>query len=123
MSKKVEDEVKEAGGEDEGKKKETIISNLYEITRKILLAGVGAAAIAQEEVDSFVGHLAKRGEIAEKDARRLVKEVLDKREKLESEKKSERDSKYPPAATKADIEALAARVGELSKKIDELKNS
>ena len=122
MSKRVEEEMKgEALGE-EGGKKETIVSSIYDITRKILLAGVGAAAIAQDEVDSFVGRLADRGEIAEKDARRLVKEVLDKREKMESDKRTERDAKHPPAATKADIEALAARVGELSKKIDELKN-
>jgi polyhydroxyalkanoate synthesis regulator phasin len=119
MSKKMEDELNE--GEEEGKKKETITTNLYEISRKILLAAVGAASLAQDEVDSFVTKMAERGEIAEKDARRLVKEVLDRREKIESEKKSVRDQKFPPAATKADIEALAARVGELSKKIDELK--
>jgi polyhydroxyalkanoate synthesis regulator phasin len=117
MSTKKEEEVKEEGEE----KKETITGNLYEISRKVLLASVGAAAIAQDEVEKFVEKLADRGEIAEKDARRLVKEVLDRREKMENEKRSERDKKYPPAATKADIEALAARVGELSKKIDEMK--
>ena len=116
MSTKKEEEVKE-----DEEKKETIASNLYEISRRVLLASVGAAAIAQDEVEKFVEKLADRGEIAEKDARRLVKEVLDRREKLENENRTEREQKHPPAATKADIESLAARVAELSKKIDEMK--
>lgn len=116
MNKKVEEKVEEESEE----KKQTIASNLYEISRKVLLAAVGAAAIAQDEVDSFVSKLAERGEIAEKDARRLVKEVLDRREKLEEEKRADREKKHPSAATKADIEALAARLNELNKKIDDL---
>ena len=42
---------------------------LYEAARRVLLAGMGAVALAQEEAEDFVNRLVERGEIAEKDAR------------------------------------------------------
>lgn len=96
-------------------------SPLFYLSRKILLAGIGAAALAQEEIDHFVNRLVDRGELAEKDARRLVKEVLDRREKMERERRASAPSARPPAATQADIEALSAKIAELNQKIEELK--
>lgn len=97
-------------------------SPLYEISRKMLLAAIGAAVIAQDEIENFANRLVERGEMAEKDARKLVQEVLDRREKLENERRAAREqAKTGAAATKADIEALSARIAELNKKIEELK--
>ena len=94
---------------------------LFEISRKILLAGIGAAVLAQEEIEAFVNRLAQEGELAEKDARALAKEMMERRKSMENKKKAE--VRQPPAATKADIEALNARIAELNKKIEELKNT
>lgn len=91
---------------------------LFEISRKILLAGIGAAVLAQDEIESFVKRLVDEGELAEKDARALVKEMMERRESIDRKKKAE--SRQPAAATKADIEALNARIVELNKKIEEL---
>jgi hypothetical protein len=44
-----------------------------ELSRKVLLAGVGAAVLAQDEISDFVDRLVERGEIAEQDARNLSK--------------------------------------------------
>lgn len=96
-------------------------SPLFDLSRKILLAGIGAAALAQEEIDHFVNRLVDRGELAEKDARRLVKEVLDRREKMEGERRASSPPSRPPVATQADIEALSAKIAELNQKIEELK--
>jgi len=52
---------------------------LYDVTRTILLAAVGAASLAQDELTHFVDRLVERGEMAESDARKLVKEVMDRR--------------------------------------------
>ncbi len=91
---------------------------LFELSRKMLLAGIGAAVLAQEEMESFVNRLVQKGELAENDARRLIKEVMDRREKMAQEKAAQ---VHPPAAaTKADIDALAAKIAELNKKIEEL---
>jgi polyhydroxyalkanoate synthesis regulator phasin len=96
---------------------------LYETTRTILLAGIGAITLAQEEVNNFVNRLVDRGELAEGDARKLVREVMERREKLERERRQQAsEMRHPAAATHADIEALNARVAELTRQIEELRN-
>jgi polyhydroxyalkanoate synthesis regulator phasin len=101
----------------------SVRSSLYETTRLILLAGVGAVTLAQEEVNSFLDRLVERGEMAEQDARKLVREVMDKREKLEQEHRQRAEARRAPKATasKADIEALSLRVAELTRQIEELR--
>ncbi len=94
----------------------------YELSRKILLAAIGGAAIASDEISVFVGRLAERGEIAEKDARRLIREVLDSRQKLEEEQKTDQEQQKS-AATRTEIDALNTRIAELSKRIEELKKA
>lgn len=94
----------------------------YDLSRKVLLAAIGAAAIASDEISSYVAKLAERGEIAEKDSRKLIREVLEQREKLEEEQKAEAEATKSPA-DKAQIDALNARIGELSKRIEELKKA
>lgn len=97
-------------------------STLYETTRMILLAGIGAISLAQDEVNTFLDRLVERGEMAEADARKLVKEVTERREKLESERRMRAKEAHSPAtATRADIEALNARVAELTRQIEEMR--
>jgi polyhydroxyalkanoate synthesis regulator phasin len=95
----------------------------YDLSRKILLAAIGAAAVASDEISGYVAKLAERGEIAENDARKLIREVLAQREKLEEEQKVEQVSTSPAAPDKAQIDALNARIAELSKRIEELKKA
>ena len=103
-------------------KEETPRLSVLETSRRLLLAAIGAAVIAEEEITGFVSRLVDRGEIAEKDARGLVKEVLDSREKVAREKIEEiRRSRPVTVATKSDIEELNAKIAELSKKLEELK--
>jgi len=97
---------------------------LYDVTRTILLAAVGAASLAQDELTHFVDRLVERGEMAESDARKLVKEVMDRRERLERERKQQMEKQATgEGVTKADIEALTARIAELSRQIEELKKA
>lgn len=99
---------------EEGRKR----SAFYDATRRVLLAGIGAAMLAQEEVESFVNRLIDRGEMAEGDARRLVREVMDRRERLEHE---QQERKKKAAVSNPDIEMLAARIAELTHQVEELK--
>ena len=94
----------------------------YELSRKILLAAIGAAAVASDEINGLVTRLAERGEIAEKDARSLISEVLEQREKLEEEQKTEQE-RSKASANKTEIDALTARINELNKRIEELKKA
>lgn len=94
----------------------------YDLSRKIMLAAIGGAAIASDEIAHFVTKLAERGEIAEKDARSLIREVFESRQKLEEEQKENEEQKLSQA-TRAEIENLNARIAELNKKIEELKKA
>ena len=102
---------------------------LLEAVRKVLLASVGAVALAQEEVEDFVNRLVERGEIAEKDGRTLVRDMMEKRKKQTARAEEELDQRIEEllhrmnVPTKGDIEALSAKITELTKKVDELKKS
>lgn len=102
---------------------------LLEAARKVLLASIGAVALAQDEIEDFVNRLVERGEIAEKDGRKLVREVMDRRKK-EAEKAEDGITKRVEeildrmnVPTKADIESLGEKIASLSKKVEDLKKS
>ena len=100
---------------------------LFDAARKVLLAGIGAVALTKETVEDFVSRLIERGEIAEKDGRKLINEVMSKRKKEavkaedEITKRVESVMDRMSVPSKADIDALSEKITELSKKVDALK--
>ncbi|MFN2245390.1 MAG: phasin family protein [Anaerolineae bacterium] len=120
MAKKVDVVVEEAPEEMER-------GPLYEATRKVVLAGIGAVALAQEELEQFISKLVERGEIAEKDGKKLVNEAMDRRKKETKKAESELDKRMEEllarmnVPSKSDIDALSAKITALTKKVDELK--
>lgn len=124
------DQTPEPEGEVEGTEteKEKERSVILAKVRKVLLAGIGVVSLAQEEVEDLVNKLIERGEIAEKDGRKLVDEVIDKRKKTADKMKGKFDKRLDDllerlnVPTRADIDALNAKITELSAKIDQLKN-
>ncbi|MEJ2599936.1 MAG: phasin family protein [Anaerolineales bacterium] len=102
---------------------------LFDVARKVLLASIGAMALAQDEMEDFVNRLVERGEIAEKDGRKLVKEVMERRKKESQKAEDEMGKRVEEALdrlnvpNKADIEALGEKIAELTKKVDELKKT
>jgi len=120
MAKKVEVVVEKSGEEEER-------GPLYEATRKVVLASFGAVALAQEELEQFINKLVERGEIAEKDGKKLVREAMDKRKKETKKAETELDKRIEEllarmnVPSKSDIDALSAKITALTKKVDELK--
>ena len=57
------------------------INPMLAMARKVLMASIGVVALAQEEIEDFVNRLIDRGEIAEKDGRKLVSDVVERRKK------------------------------------------
>lgn len=100
-----------------------------EFARKILLATIGARALAREEIEGFVRRLVEKGEIAEKDGKKLLQEVMDKRKqhttRLEDEltKRFENVMNRLSIPSKADFDALSEKIAVLAKKIDELRKN
>ena len=104
-------------------------SLVYETLRKLLLAGLGTVVVAQDEIEHFIEKMVEKGEIAEKDARKLVKEVVDRRKEGAKKAEAKIDKRVEEALnrmnipTKADIEALSNKITALTKKVEELKKS
>jgi poly(hydroxyalkanoate) granule-associated protein len=122
MGEKVEVVVEETGDEAERRP-------FYQTTRKVLLAAIGAVALAQEELEAFVAKLVERGELAEHDGKKLVGEMMEKRKKETKKAEDEMDKRLTVllermnVPTKGDIDALSAKITALTKKVDELKKS
>ena len=101
-------------------------SPLFEAARKVLLAGMGAVALTQDEAEKFVDKLVERGEIARQDAKKLVREVAEKRSKggrdeLDKRVRELLDRMNVPS--KSDLEALSVKIAALAEKVDELNKT
>lgn len=110
------------------------------LARKVLLAGVGAVALTKDEVEEFVAKLVERGEMAEQDGRKLVRDVMSRR-RNGSEKAQEQvegqierietamDQRIEGVLarlnvpTKSDIDTLSEKISMLAEKVDALKNA
>ena len=107
------------------------LNAFLDATRKVLLAGVGVVALAQEEAESFVNKLVERGELAEMDGRQLVKDFRERRrkateevqEEVELDVRIERILHRLNVPTKNDIDGLSRQITALTKKVDELKKA
>ena len=104
-------------------------ASFTDLVRKVALASVGLAVLAQEEVEEFVGKLVQKGELAEKDGKSLVKDLVEKRKQGEahgSQVTNAIDSTVDKVLhkinvpTKGDVEELARKIEEIDKKIEAL---
>lgn len=129
MAKAVEKDVIEEGKEKIEEAVDKVVEKTKETTksvggllRKVFLASIGAAVVAEEEVVNLINRFVEKGEIAEKDGKEMIKEVLDKREKEAKETIEKiRGNNTVKVATKADIEALQEKLDALTAKLDEKK--
>ena len=101
-------------------------SRFVALSRKMVLATVGAVGIAQDEVDAYLKRLVKRGELSEKQARKMLDEVSERSSKvgkhaeLNVEHQIENVLHRANMPTKRDIEALSAKITTLTHKVEEL---
>lgn len=95
--------------------------------RKVVLASVGVMGVAQDELQALIDRMVERGELTEKDARKLVNDVqkeVNKRRKggsTKAEREMESLLEKLNIPSKADIEDLTKQVELLSKRIEELR--
>ncbi len=104
-------------------------SQMAAMVRKMMLATIGAVAIAQEEIEALINRLVERGEIAESDGRKMIHEMRDKRKQKTSKMEDEINKNIKDVLermnipTKSDIDEVSQKVTALSKKIDNLKQT
>lgn len=113
---------KEAPVQEEEKKASPVLAPL----RKVLLASIGAVAVAQDEAEDLINKLVDRGEIAREEGRKLVDDMMAKRrEKMEAHFDSRVEAALDRmnVPTKADLKAVEKKLDELNQKLDKLVKS
>lgn len=98
--------------------------------KRVMLAGLGAVTMAQEEFESFVNKLVEKGEMAEHERKRWVKDFAEKSSKqtkdtlhaieentVEGLEKLLAKLNIP---NKKDMEALTKRIDELHQRVEGL---
>lgn len=122
MAEKKEKAAEEAA-EEKGRKP------MFQAVRMVLLALLGAVALAQEELEELTQKLIERGEIAEQDGKKMMRDMTEKRREQAKKAEDEVDKRIEEimgrtgVPTKADIDALSAKITILTEKVDELKGA
>ncbi|MCL4804120.1 MAG: phasin family protein [Anaerolineae bacterium] len=98
--------------------------------RRVLMAGIGAVALTQEQIEDFVNKLVERGEIADGDARKLISDVSEKRKRILTDQRKKAEGELDKSIegilsrmnipTKGEIDSLSRKIVDLSDKVDEL---
>lgn len=101
--------------------------------RKLMLAAVGAVAMTRDEMEQFVGRLVDRGEVAEREAKTLLNDVLSRRKREVEHVADEAESRVETRLeqvlnrmnipSKRDIDELSDKIAQLSARVEELKKS
>lgn len=111
---------------------------VFDVMRKLLLAGVGAVALTRDEVEAFLNRLVERGEIAQKDAQRLLDETMSKFRNVGQSRVAQAESQVSSISvqvennleqflnrlnipSKRDIDELSAKIAELAARVEELR--
>lgn len=107
-------------------------NTLLESLRRVLMAGIGVAVLAQEEIEEFVTKLVDRGEIAENEGRSLIGDILERRKQEVQERAKKATGSVDRnvegmlsrmnVPTRSEINSLSEQISELSKKVDQLRD-
>lgn len=110
----------------------TTTGSVVEGLRRLLLASIGAVALTRDEVESFVSKLVDRGELAQKDAERLLREMQDRirHNRPQASKVGERMEQGMEEflnrlniPSKRDIDDLSAKIAQLAARVEELRKN
>lgn len=109
------------------------VNMLVENGRKVMLAGLGAVTLAQEELIGLFNNLVERGTATEEKTRGMVNKQVETRQKeaQKAAKKVEKEIEtrfenllhWMNIPSKNDIEKLSRKVTTLNKKVNELSKA
>ncbi len=99
---------------------------MLNLSKKMLLAGIGTLSLTKEKANKIADDLIKRGELSQSESKEFVVDLLDKAEKekdrLIEKIKPEIDKSLEKMnfASKKCVDNLEKKIGELGNKIDQL---
>ena len=129
MTEEVEVQVRDLA--EEGK---DVGHSFVDLLRKVVLAGVGAVAMSRDETEQLVSKLVERGELAQKDAEKLLRDVQSRLRPRRPDVQEQAEKVTIRAQqgmedflnrlnipSKRDIEDLSAKIAQLAARVEELR--
>jgi poly(hydroxyalkanoate) granule-associated protein len=108
--------------------------SFVELLRKVVLAGVGAVAMSRDETEQLVNKLVERGELAQKDAEKLLHDVRARLRQSRPDVQEQAEKVTIRAQqgmedflnrlnipSKRDIEDLSSKIAQLAARVEELR--
>jgi poly(hydroxyalkanoate) granule-associated protein len=120
---------------------------MFELMRKLMLAGVGAFALSRDEAETFLNRLVERGELAQKDAQRIMDETVGRLRTVTKPQTTQVEQTLTNVTTqmsglssqmessleqflnrlnipsKRDIDELSAKIAQLAARVEELRRT
>lgn len=95
---------------------------MFELIKKIMLTGVGLAAVTKDKVEELGRELIEKSEMSEKEGKELIDELLKKSEQAREDLETSIEDVVRKVlgkmdlATRGDIDVLAERIKSLEQK-------
>lgn len=86
-----------------------VVNPLFKTARSLLLASIGAVALSREEIESLVNRLVEKGELTEKDGRKLVEDLVERTKEMGQSRVKQTGERFTQATGKTE-EALTKRI-------------
>ncbi len=95
---------------------------MFDIIKKVMLTGVGLAAMTKDKVEELAGDLVKKGKLSEKDGRELVDDLLEKSEKAKKDLEKDIEKVVKNTMKKMNL-ARAEDLSSLTKQVKKLEQA
>ena len=95
---------------------------MLELIKKTAIAGLGAAVLTQEKIESVIGELVKKGEMKEDVGQKLVRELIEKGEDSKKEAELLLETTFQMIWSKMNV-ATRTDLDHLQQQIDQLKET
>jgi len=95
---------------------------MQEFIKKMMLFGVGLAAMTREKTEEFVKELVKKGEMSEKEGKQLVNDFMEKSKKMTRDLETKTEEmvaatlKRLNIPTRKELDELRERIEKLEKR-------
>ncbi|MCK5509194.1 MAG: hypothetical protein KAI50_11835 [Desulfobacterales bacterium] len=95
---------------------------MFDIIKKVMLTGVGLAAMTKDKVEELAGDLAKKGKLSEKEGKKLVDDLLKKSEKAKDDLEKDIERVVKNTMKKMNL-AGAEDLSNLTKQVKKLEQA
>jgi len=98
---------------------------MIELVKKVLLTGVGVAALSKEKIEELAKDLAEKGKMTEKEGKDLVDQLLQSSDEARQDLQSQVEAKVQAVlekmdlAKKSELDALKLEIETLKKAIEQ----